>query len=68
MVPFLLRACWRKLWSLFLISVVSFLVIHLAPGAPSQIDPLIPPGIHLGHLGPEQILAAVVGFYFGSRS
>jgi peptide/nickel transport system permease protein len=42
MIPFLLRACWRKLWSLFLISVVSFLVIHLAPGAPSQIDPLNP--------------------------
>jgi peptide/nickel transport system permease protein len=41
-VPFLLRACWRKLWSLLLISVVSFLVIHLAPGAPSQIDPLNP--------------------------
>jgi peptide/nickel transport system permease protein len=41
-LPFLLRACWRKLWSLFLISVVSFLVIHLAPGAPSQIDPLNP--------------------------
>jgi peptide/nickel transport system permease protein len=40
--PFLARACWRKLWSLFLISVVSFLVIHLAPGAPSQIDPLNP--------------------------
>ena len=42
MIPFLFRACWRKLWSLFLISVVSFLVIHLAPGAPSQIDPLNP--------------------------
>jgi peptide/nickel transport system permease protein len=41
-VPFLLRAGWRKLWSLFLISVVSFLVVHLAPGAPSQIDPLNP--------------------------
>jgi len=35
---------------------------------PGEIDQLIPPGIHLGHLGPEQILAAVVGFYFGSRS
>jgi len=41
-LPFLARACWRKLWSLFLISIVSFLVIHLAPGAPSQIDPLNP--------------------------
>jgi peptide/nickel transport system permease protein len=41
-VPFLARACWRKLWTLFLISIVSFLVIHLAPGAPSQIDPMNP--------------------------
>jgi peptide/nickel transport system permease protein len=42
MLPFLAHACWRKLWTLFLISIVSFLVIHLAPGAPSQIDPLNP--------------------------
>ncbi len=42
MLPFLARACWRKLWTLFLISIVSFLVIHLAPGAPSQIDPMNP--------------------------
>jgi peptide/nickel transport system permease protein len=41
-LPFLARACWRKLWTLFLISIVSFLVIHLAPGAPSQIDPMNP--------------------------
>lgn len=42
MLPFLARACWRKLWTLFLISIVSFLVVHLAPGAPSQIDPMNP--------------------------
>jgi peptide/nickel transport system permease protein len=41
-LPFLARACWRKLWTLFLISIVSFLVIHLAPGSPSQIDPMNP--------------------------
>jgi peptide/nickel transport system permease protein len=41
-LPFFARACWRKLWTLFLISIVSFLVIHLAPGAPSQIDPMNP--------------------------
>jgi peptide/nickel transport system permease protein len=41
-LPYLARACWRKLWTLFLISIVSFLVIHLAPGAPSQIDPMNP--------------------------
>ena len=42
MLPFLARACWRKLWTLFFISIVSFLVIHLAPGQPSQIDPMNP--------------------------
>ncbi len=42
MLPFLARACWRKVWTLFLISIVSFLVIHLAPGSPSQIDPMNP--------------------------
>jgi peptide/nickel transport system permease protein len=41
-LPFLARACWRKLWTLFLISIVSFLVIHLAPGSPSAIDPMNP--------------------------
>jgi peptide/nickel transport system permease protein len=41
-LPFTLRAIWRKLWTLLLISIVSFGVIHLAPGSPSQIDPLNP--------------------------
>lgn len=42
MLPFVLRALWKKLWTLLLISIVSFAVIHLAPGQPSQIDPLNP--------------------------
>ncbi len=42
MLPFVLRTLWKKLWTLVLISVVSFAVIHLAPGQPSQIDPLNP--------------------------
>ncbi len=42
MLPFLLRALWRKLWTLLFVSIVSFGVIHLAPGQPSQIDPLNP--------------------------
>jgi peptide/nickel transport system permease protein len=41
-LPFLARALWRKLWTLVFISVVSFGVVHLAPGAPSAIDPLNP--------------------------
>jgi peptide/nickel transport system permease protein len=42
MLPFTLRALWRKLWTLVLISIVSFGVVHLAPGSPSQIDPMNP--------------------------
>jgi hypothetical protein len=60
----------RAIVSLGAAGLLIFLVLNhlllLVP--PSQIDPLMPAEIHLGHLGPEQILAAVVGFYFGSRS
>jgi peptide/nickel transport system permease protein len=42
MLPYVLRALWRKLWTLVLISIISFGVIHLAPGQPSQIDPMNP--------------------------
>lgn len=42
MFKFVLRALWRKFWTLVLISIVSFGVIHLAPGQPSQIDPMNP--------------------------
>jgi peptide/nickel transport system permease protein len=42
MLQFVARALWRKLWTLFFISIVSFGVIHLAPGQPSQIDPMNP--------------------------
>ncbi len=42
MLSVLLRIGWKKLWTLFFVSVISFAVIHLAPGQPSQIDPLNP--------------------------
>jgi peptide/nickel transport system permease protein len=42
MLPFLLRTAWKKLWTLFFISMISFAVVHLAPGEPSQINPLNP--------------------------
>src|SRR6185436_12054670 len=42
MGPFLLRVAWRKLWILVAVAVISFGVVHLAPGDPSQIDPLNP--------------------------
>ncbi len=35
---------------------------------PAQIDEFFKPWIHVGRFGPEHIFAAVVGFYFGSRS
>jgi peptide/nickel transport system permease protein len=42
MMAFLGRSLVQKLITLFFVSVVSFLIIHLAPGEPSQIDPLNP--------------------------
>lgn len=42
MTAFLGRSLIQKAITLFLVSVVSFLIIHLAPGEPSQIDPLNP--------------------------
>jgi len=60
----------RALLSLVAAGLLIFLVwnrlLQVVP--PSQIDRLIPPDIHLGRFGPEHLLAAVVGFYFGSRS
>ncbi len=42
MLAFLGRSVVQKLITLFFVSVVSFLIIKLAPGEPSQIDPLNP--------------------------
>ncbi len=42
MLAFLGKSIVQKLVTLFFVSVVSFLIIHLAPGEPSQIDPLNP--------------------------
>ena len=42
MLAFLGRSTIQKLITLFFVSVISFLVIHLAPGEPSQINPLNP--------------------------
>jgi peptide/nickel transport system permease protein len=42
MLAFLGRSILQKIVTLFFVSVVSFLIIHLAPGEPSQIDPLNP--------------------------
>ncbi|CAD7848117.1 MAG: Oligopeptide ABC transporter, permease protein OppB (TC 3.A.1.5.1) [Olavius algarvensis Delta 4 endosymbiont] len=42
MLSFIGRSLVQKLITLFFVAVVSFLIIHLAPGEPSEIDPLNP--------------------------
>jgi peptide/nickel transport system permease protein len=42
MLSFIGRSVIQKIITLFFVSVVSFLIIHLAPGEPSQVDPLNP--------------------------
>jgi peptide/nickel transport system permease protein len=42
MLSFIGRSIIQKVITLFFVSVVSFLIIHLAPGEPSQVDPLNP--------------------------
>jgi len=41
-LSFIGRSIVQKTITLFFVSIVSFLIIHLAPGAPSQVDPLNP--------------------------
>jgi peptide/nickel transport system permease protein len=42
MISFIGRSLIQKIITLFFVSVVSFLIIHLAPGEPSQVDPMNP--------------------------
>jgi peptide/nickel transport system permease protein len=42
MLSFIGRSVIQKAVTLFFVSVLSFLIIHLAPGEPSQVDPLNP--------------------------
>ena len=42
MLSFVGRSIIQKIVTLFFVSIVSFLIIHLAPGEPSQVDPLNP--------------------------
>jgi peptide/nickel transport system permease protein len=42
MLSYIGRSVVQKAVTLFFVSVISFLIIHLAPGEPSQIDPLNP--------------------------
>ena len=42
MLSFIGRSIVQKTITLFFVSVVSFSIVHLAPGQPSQVDPLNP--------------------------
>jgi peptide/nickel transport system permease protein len=42
MISFIGRSLIQKIITLFFVSIISFLIIHLAPGEPSQVDPLNP--------------------------
>lgn len=42
MLSFIGRSIIQKIITLFFVSIVSFSIIHLAPGQPSQVDPLNP--------------------------
>jgi peptide/nickel transport system permease protein len=42
MLPFVLRQVGQRLVLLFVISVISFAMVHLAPGEPSLVDPSNP--------------------------
>ena len=42
MLSFVARSIIQKIITLFFVSIVSFLIIHIAPGKPSQVDPLNP--------------------------
>ena len=42
MIAFIGRSIVQKIVTLFFVSIVSFAIIHLAPGEPSQVDPLNP--------------------------
>jgi peptide/nickel transport system permease protein len=41
-LSFIGRSIIQKIVTLFFVSIVSFLIIHLAPGEPSQVNPLNP--------------------------
>lgn len=42
MLSFIGRSFVQKIITLFFVSIVSFSIIHLAPGKPSQVDPMNP--------------------------
>ena len=42
MLSFIARSAMQKIVTLFFVSIISFSIVYLAPGEPSQVDPLNP--------------------------
>ena len=61
-----LRAILSMAAAALLVALVANRVDHVVPQA--RIDAMTAGWLHLGRFGPENVLAAVVGFYFGSKS
>ena len=61
-----LRAMISMVAAAILVILVWNQVVALFPT--NSVDALLSSRVHLGRLGVEHVLAAVVGFYFGSRS
>jgi len=61
-----LRAMFAMAAAGVLVILVWNRIVVLCPT--DTVDALLSRRVHLGHFGVEHILAAIVGFYFGSRS
>jgi hypothetical protein len=61
-----LRALIAMAAALLLVALVVNRLFPFVP--PAQVEAVFNRPLHLGHYGPEHALAAIVGFYFGSRS
>jgi hypothetical protein len=61
-----LRALISMAAALLLVVLVWNRILFFFPS--DRVDSLFVRWVHLGRYGPEHVLAAIVGFYFGSRS
>jgi hypothetical protein len=61
-----LRAVISLAAAVLLVALVLTRVFHLVPRV--SLDAVFPGWFRLSRYGPEHVLAAIVGFYFGSRS
>ena len=57
MGSFLIRNLWQRLVLLFVVSIIAHSVVHLAPGEPSEVDPMNP------RMKPEDIAKIRTAFH-----